>query len=224
VDNPSEDVQAQIESARAKRYSVYAVWDRDNESKGVQIFIVAHWFFQNNVMGICKKPRSGGVVAFADPSAEEGRSIAFEIAGSKTQQQWKSFQFSEREEDIPDDIIEAVPTLDELLDIPTYEQVKKAFWAGLSEEESLGNEPEPGLSKRMRKPTSECPMGGVIGRDFENFQECLTSCEKYVKCQEVYEDEFAETQEDSEEPAEEPDDTPDPESVTPPRTPRRSRR
>jgi len=198
VDNPSDDVKGQIDSARPKRYSVYAILDRDNESKGIQIWTVAHWFFQNNVMNICKKPRTGGVVAFADPTAEEGRSIAFQIKGSKTQQQWTGFQFSEREDDIPDSIIDNVPTLDELLDIPTYEQVKKAFWAGL-EVEDMAAETVPGTPRSFKKSSPTCPHGGVFGESFEAYEECLSGCELYNPCHELWQSEYAEEEAEREE-------------------------
>lgn len=224
IDDPSEDIRSQIGSLRPKRYTVYAIWDRDNESKGVQLWTIAHWFFQNNLLGITKRPRKEGVIAFADYTAKEGRSISFEIAGKAMQRQFKSFQFVERDEDIPEEILEQVPVLDELLDIPEPEEVAKAFMAGLpSEQEPEATRDE--LATRRMKKEDICPFGGTMGENFEEFEECLSVCDKYQRCYELFEASNPATVEEEPETGTEPDEDPEPEpEPTPTRTPIRRRR
>jgi len=190
-DEPSTEeerdrLKAEMESCRPKRYSVYAIWDRDNESKGVQLWTVAHWFVQKNLMSACRSIRGRGVVPFASPDKEEGKSIAFEIQGSKMSQQYTGWQLVERDDDIPDEILDSVPVLDELLDIPTYEAVSKAFWAGM-ETKAEPEEEEEDIPVRSRGRQREeegagCPYDGTIGKDFEKFEECQSECDQYEEC------------------------------------------
>jgi len=191
MEERTEEVERDIEYCRPKRRTIYAIWDRDNESKGVQVWEVAHFFMQANLMAIVRKPRAGGYIAFSDPDKEEGRHISFKIEGARQQQKYTGFQLFEREEDIPDEILDQVPCLDELIQIPDYSEVKKAFWAGLES-------PDRPVTK-VAKEVEACPYGGVIGEDLENFEECLSACKKYTRCHELYKQLYPEGEEEIEE-------------------------
>jgi len=179
-------LKAEIESCRPKRYTVYAIWDRDNETKGVQLWVIAHWFVQMNLMSACKNRKTGGVIPFAAPDREEGRSVAFAIEGTKMSQQYRGWQLYERDDDIPDEILDRVPVLDELLDIPTYQEVEKAFWAGLEVKEAPAKEEQSFTGAARKKvPEDGCPFDGIMGKDFEKFEECESICEKYQECHDL---------------------------------------
>lgn len=189
-----EGLDDEIKELYPRRRCIYAIWDRDNESKGVQIWEVSHWFSEFNVLPLAK-PRKGGFIAFTEPDKEEGRSIAFEIVGKGQNQTFKGFNFEMREEEIPQEILDAVPTLDELLYFPEYEEVKKAFYAGKDDKlETIGKEEEEGgedfpdfkfdKGKDSKEPEG-CPFGGEFGKDYDIYEECLSVCKLAKECEEA---------------------------------------
>jgi hypothetical protein len=172
-----------LKDLEPKRRVVYAIIDRDAESKGVLLWEVAHFFMEKHIVALARK-RHGGFLAFVDPDLEEGRDVQFEIKGSAMSTQYMGHQLIEREEAIPDDLLETVPVLDELLNIPTYEEVKYAFFAGMDEEgvkpetEEDYVPPEDDYEEFKetktveKKKEPECPAGGTFGADFMSFKEC----------------------------------------------------
>jgi hypothetical protein len=150
-------------------------------------------------MSACKRPRGGGIVPFASPDKEEGRSVVFEIQGSKMSQQYVGWQLFERDADIPEEILDKVPSLDELLDVPTYEEVKRAFWAGLDvAKEELTYEEEYFDDTPVK--TVGCPFGSTIGVDFGNYEEC-DECPAYNDCRDLHQHLAQPEEEDVEEEA-----------------------
>jgi hypothetical protein len=170
--------QDEIKSLRPKRRVIYAIWDRDNETKGIQVWEVAHWFMEANLLPLAKRPRGGGYVAFTYPDKSEGRHVVFEIKGTGQNIQYTGHQLIEREEDIPDEILEKVPVLDELLYIPDYKEVKTAY-LGKGGANDEGQEPEHGDEHeedlpKFNKPVKKkvCPYGGTMGTDYGELDEC----------------------------------------------------
>lgn len=138
---------------KAKRRCVYLVWvhdeERKEEKKGILVWEVAHFFFEKKVDGIARRPRGGGIVLWADH--DRGKSVAFRIKkegqfetddGKKIDSyQYTDFSLLDREENIPDHILDHGVALDELIDMkPKYGLVKKAVYA--SDEEDIDEEPE----------------------------------------------------------------------------------
>ena len=61
-------------------YNVICYDTAEQEEKGVQIFEVAHFFMENNIIPISSDSRTGEPIKFADP--DEGKSIAFQTKKS----------------------------------------------------------------------------------------------------------------------------------------------
>lgn len=125
----------------AKRRTLYLVWvhdeDRKEEKKGIQIWDVAHFFFEAKVDEIAKSPRGGGAISFSD--VDNGKSIAFTIRKSGTytdaggQQrdslEYLGHRFIDREKPIPEKILEQTFALDEVIVMhPDDEEVSDAFY------------------------------------------------------------------------------------------------
>lgn len=185
-------------SLNPTRRVVYNIVCRDNNTevaKGIQIFDVSHYLFEKKLAELSRKPRGGGFILYTDP--DEGKTIFFRKKGnSATNTEYSAFQFEEREEPISDALLDAALCLDDLLVIPTYQQVANAFY-GHEEEEVLGeaelnerrheadarntsaSEPEP----EQKEEEFECP--GDSAADYGKFDAC-DSCPDADACEGEY--------------------------------------
>ena len=150
-----------IDSIKAKRRSIYIVWvhDSDKEEKlGPQVWDVAHFFMEKELSERAKKPRGGGYIAFADP--DDGKTVFFKRKGmGQTNTEYIGHQFLDREEKLPDEIVDHGISLDETIHIPSYSELYKAHW-GKDPEDSCGITPEgeedtPHVETHRRTPPPE---------------------------------------------------------------------
>ena len=155
--------KAEWKRISSKRRTAYLVWVHDTpeeEKKGIQIWEVAHFYFEQHVDAIAKSPRGGGAVAFSDIAS--GKSIAFEIKTTGKYQDddgterdsigFVGHKFVDRDIDIiPDKILEQVFPLDEAINMfPDEEEMAEAFspsgrsrYADPEPEAATEPEPEP---------------------------------------------------------------------------------
>lgn len=115
---------------RAKRRTVYLIWDRTNaeeEKKGVQLFDVAFFFMEEKIAEIAELPRGGGYVFFSHP--DEGKSICWTRKGNGPKNtSYIGHRFVERESAIPDKILDKTFSIDQIINMhPTYEEINEAF-------------------------------------------------------------------------------------------------
>lgn len=108
-------------------YNVLVMDTAETEALGIQIWEVSFEYSEKAIVGLAKSPRGGGLVAFADPSKELGRSIVFDV-GSDTYKKITGHRFEMREYDIPDEILEMAIPLDELIVVHDNEELKKMMW------------------------------------------------------------------------------------------------
>ena len=129
--------------------------------------------------------------------------FSFRKKGEKRSTEFTAFEFKERPE-IPDEILDAAVCLDELLYIPTYEEVHDAFWETSKKEEEAPAEParkpkeevkkeEPKREAKKEEPKKEvekdvpdsvieeCPSGAAFGTDYNQYEECRP-CEVRKQC------------------------------------------
>jgi hypothetical protein len=188
----SPDLSAEeIESLRPKRRTVYAVWDRDNESKGVQIWEVAHWYMEKKLQYRAKRPRGGGYVNYSHP--KRGKSVAFTIVAKGEFKDYDGHDFVDRDEPIPVEILSSVPCVDDLIYTPSYKEVKEVFFSGLSKgdgeeaieerssESTIDTHQEEKI-KDIDTKISICPIGVNFGKDFNEYEDC-DECVVKIECQ-----------------------------------------
>lgn len=158
---------------------LYYIWDRDAENKGIQVASISGMFFEEALQIQAYSSRGGGYTPFMDPGAGQdgGRHIEFEITGSKAQQSWgRGVKFEIRREPIPAHILDqAIVPLDELLNIPTYEQVYEVFHQGQAPAvaRQASGEAAPATAQHY-----ECFLTGQYG----GFQDCTTCCPDADQC------------------------------------------
>jgi len=131
----------QYSAIKASRRCAYLIWCHDNQEqidKGIQIFEVAHFFFEKKVAEIAKKPRGGGFTDWTHYDHGNhvywtiGKTGSYEDAtGTKRDSiEYTAFQLLQRETPaIPDHILEQSFALDEAIKMhPTDEEVSQAFF------------------------------------------------------------------------------------------------
>lgn len=205
-----------VKSLYPKHRNIFNIvcYDGKEEAKGIQIWDVSDFFMGEKLRSISKMPdrggKGGGYIYYADP--DEGKSIKFERKGSGQQNtQFLGHQFVERDYVIDDSILDTAFQLDQIINVPTYEELEATFFGseGKSEEappEEAPPEPEPPKPSKLLKRagaaeeppkeekktptrinptkttvTGECPAGGTFGIDCEDLVEC-GKCRMWNDC------------------------------------------
>lgn len=154
----------EYKAVKPSRRCAYLVWVHDNEeqeAKGIQIFEVAHWFFEKNVAGVARKPRGGGYVDWTNH--DNGRHVYWTIAISGSYEDssgtkrdslaYDAFQLIQRETPkIPDDILAQSFALDEVIRMrPSLAEQNLAFFGT---EEAPAITVKEGEVERLPKKTA----------------------------------------------------------------------
>jgi len=151
----------------SKRRTVYLIWVHDSpeeEKKGIQIWEVAHFFFEQHIDEIAKSPRGGGATAFSD--IESGKSIAFSVKVTgkykdgdtdRDSISYTGHRFADRDIDsIPTKILEQSFPLDECINMhPDFNEVEEAFLGSSTpkkyEESCVEEDDIPSKDQKVKK-------------------------------------------------------------------------
>ena len=180
-----------------KHRCFYNVIDVKNPDEGIQIFEESFYLFEKEVLDESSTDEDGEYVDFV--TLEDGHSVQFrakeETFGKATYFKFKNFSFIDRDE-IEESILEETYPLDEMLNIPTYEEVKNLYF-GIDDEEDgdedndkVNEKPEPERKKKTdkkeksdkKKSKTKCPHGYDFGEDCEDYGECSDDCEVWEEC------------------------------------------
>lgn len=154
-DSDDERIKA-LASGQRWLFFVYDVESGDTEAKGL------HWLdspniIKDNVVGLSKDKRTKATVDVSDP--ENGRDIEFVRKGSGKTCKYDSFKLTDNNP-IPDEWWKDVPDFDDILLIPTYEQVKKELTGiAVSDPDTPEDEVSDEKPKETRKRTSRTSNG-----------------------------------------------------------------
>lgn len=199
-DADDETIKALNPTKRAI-YNVVCMDTIADEAKGVQIFDVSHWLFTIPLEEFAHKKREGGQVLYAH--IDQGKVINFQQSGSKRTLKFTAFEFKDRPK-ITDEQLEQAVALDELIHVPTYDEVYEAFWAAKEEEPNRVKEvvapskqdvkeelvKEPAKEEKVTAKeedvgniveNEECPYGAAYGVDYNAYEECRT-CDIRKEC------------------------------------------
>ena len=125
---------------KASRRVIYNVQDLKEPDK-VKVFETSHYLFEKELIDE-SRDEEGGFVDFADPT--DGKEIKFRCQevqkGAMKFKEYKSFSFEDRDEEIDDDLLEQAISFDEVIRVPTYEEVEKILYG--SEDEDEEEEPK----------------------------------------------------------------------------------
>ena len=135
----------------ARRKCVYCVQELNEnfhaKSDDPMIFEVSHPCFSQELQSRATSCLRGkGVVNFADP--DEGKVVSFSVnegsmGDGKTFKKAGNFEFNERVEEISDETLEKCPSLDSMMVLKSYDQLKAALYGDPDDvEEDFNNQPE----------------------------------------------------------------------------------
>ena len=188
-------------SLKATRRVFYNVGDLKDPGK-VKIFETSHYLFEKELIDEARDDEDG-FIDFADP--EEGSEIKFRCSKTKKNgfefNEYKSFSFEDRDEPISDDLLESAVSFDEIMNVPTYEEVEKILFgqddededddeqrvkksskkSSEDDEEDDDEEEEKPSKKSCDKNCGECPFGHKFGKDTDEFDDC-DDCDVWDKC------------------------------------------
>lgn len=119
--------EKEIKALQPKRrvlYNIVCLDSLEEEQKGVQIWNVAHWFMEQHLAQLAKNPKGGGFLPFQDPDIGKSISWTIESQGAKNKS-YIGHRFVDRDTEVPDEQLEEAHTLDEIIHIPTYEELRK---------------------------------------------------------------------------------------------------
>ena len=181
--------------------------DEDDEHNGeIQILDESYALFAKELLEEAYADKTSDPIDFYTP--DEGKSVLFRaqetVIGTGKYLKFKNFTFDDRDEEYPDSIVDKAFKLDELLIIPTYEEVAEMLGNGGSAEEDEEEpdekpnkksykEPEKAKSKRSKYAEEEdeeeeeedepeqsigCPYGKNFGSDGDTTDDLCRKCSK----------------------------------------------
>jgi len=133
-----------IKNIAAKRRCAYNVWVHDSkkeERKGVQIWEASHRFSEKGIQPQAKNPKTGGSIPFAHPSKDIGRMLSFEV-DDDTYFTIHGHKLNQRDEDIPEEIMEGAFRLDKYLNLLDYEEILEKFKSAEDDEDEEDDDDE----------------------------------------------------------------------------------
>ena len=206
----------------ATRQTIHLIWCHDNseeEAKGIQLWQIAYYFMEKTLKGIAGQGKGGGTNPYFDPDI--GKKVAFTKEGSGSKWKFLYHAFVDRDEPIPDKILDQAFSLDSVVKYASYDEIHEAFYGaqhdggpvgetGTSEtpfeQEPAPTDAEPITTEGEFAPDA-CPVDGEFGVNFDEFEQC-EGCVNWDNC-------FAANQK-----MQEPDPEPPPESDPEPATQR----
>lgn len=131
-----EGKEDEAKAFKAQRRVFYNVQDLKDEGK-VKVFETSHYLFEKELIDEARDDEEGGFIDFADE--EEGQEIKFRASevsfGGHKYKEFKSFSFEDREEPLEKEVLEQAISFDEIMNVPTYEEVEKIFYGVDDEDE-----------------------------------------------------------------------------------------
>lgn len=164
---PEDERKKYWKDNRAIRTVVYNVIVRDSaeeEEKGIQVLVGAHYHFEKNFIAQAKIPSRSGedrFILFFD--TVEGQTICFNRTGiGATDTGYDGFKFIDREDadgepyEIEEELIEKANPLDELIHRASYDEIKIDYYGEeVDEEEEQENQEESVEEEKQEEVATE---------------------------------------------------------------------
>jgi hypothetical protein len=159
----SEDDIKALQPKRRTLYNVVCLDTLEEERKGVQIWEVSFHFMEKHLAQLAKNPKGGGFIPFQDP--DTGKSISWTIESKGgSNREYVGHRFVDRDAEVSDEQLDDAQQLDQIVHIPSYEELLKVVSAVRGnlggehcedEEEQQQLERAPKNERRPRKPEPE---------------------------------------------------------------------
>ena len=218
--------------------SVYNIvcYDKGEEKKGVQLFVVSHWFIGKHLLELATVPIREGmdekidpIIPFMDP--DEGKSVYFRREGTGANDtKYFGHQLLDRPKGfkISKNVLDDCFCLDEIIKIPTYDEVLDIYKSGKSGDDDDDRpsrrakstdddvDERPSRSRRdddvderpARKSKQDdvqadrCEFGHKFGKDANKYPDDCEQCDQWRDCvKKTREAKLKEKEESDEKPA-----------------------
>ena len=177
-----EGKEDEAKALKPSRRVAYNIEDTKEPGK-LKVFETSHYLFEKELIDEARDDEENGFVDFADP--EEGKEVKFRA--SKTSQggyeflEFKSFGFEDRDEKISSKLLKQAISFDEILTIPTYEEVEKILYGAEDSEdddEDSEDEPKKKSSKKSSKEDSDDEEEGEDEKPSKSKKEVIADDEE----------------------------------------------
>lgn len=153
--NFTDDELKVLSPKRRILYNIICYDSPKEEDKGVQLWEASYFLTENELIDLARNRRGKGYLPFADPDV--GKSISFIRKGKGAGTRYKGYTFEDRPEPISEEILDAAYTLDELIVVPTYEDLEMIFAPVAPEIESgsahdMGDDVPLGMGSESEEP------------------------------------------------------------------------
>lgn len=149
--------EKEANALKPSRRVVYNIEDLKEPGK-LKVFETSHYLFEKELIEEARDDEEGGFIDFAD--VDEGMEIKFRATkvkkGDMEFLEFKSFSFEDRDEPLDEDLLKSAISFDELLNVPTYEEVEKILYGDDDEEDDdEDDEDEKKPSKKSKSDDEE---------------------------------------------------------------------
>ena len=152
-----------LDALRFKRrvaYNIVNITNATEEAKGVQVWEIAHWFMERELLILAGrgKDRGKGFISYAHQKL--GKTIWFARTGTgATSTKYGGYAFEDRDYDIPQGWLDGVFVIDQHIIIPEYDHVRTVLHDGIDKAKESGDGGDTGVraARRSRAGTSESP-------------------------------------------------------------------
>ena len=147
-----------IKSLNPTRRAIYNIEVLDNpkeKAKGVQLWEVSHFLFEKELAELAKKKSGGGFVYFSTPDTEDGKIISFRRKGEGKATKFHALSFEDREEPISDEVLDAAKCIEDMIHIPTYDEVYAAAFPESTKETTKKKDDDDDDDRPIRKRDDE---------------------------------------------------------------------
>lgn len=113
--------EEELRAIKAKQRVLYNVLSHSDGK--LKIFEQSHFLFEKELLEDAIDDASDELITFADP--DDGKSISFRDTGVQGIGRYKKFKFIDRNESIDDEILDQAVSLDELIIVYSYDELKQ---------------------------------------------------------------------------------------------------
>ena len=162
----------------------------DGKAQPIQAFNTSHYRFMKELLEEANECADGnGPLPFACP--EDGSEISFRCTSGMSDYDivYKNIKFSDRKEEIEEEVLESSISFDKYINILTAEEIEAILWGQDVEEVAEDPKPEPAAEpekeevaeEKEESPAEEedenpCPNGKIFGDDYDSDPEVCDSC------------------------------------------------
>ena len=135
--------EKEANALKPSRRVVYNIEDL-KEPGELKVFETSHYLFEKELIEEARDDDEGGFIDFAD--VKEGKEIKFRASkvtkNNMEFTEFKSFAFEDRDEELDQKLLKSAINFDELLEVPSYEEVEKILYGEDDEDDDEDEKPK----------------------------------------------------------------------------------